>query len=96
MSSPFSSLTIHLKRTVSVIVCSSAKLQFTSRPKFQTAFDLKFFLRMKSNKSKDNMDSGLHGGGINGGVIAFTPNQEEYQHMMMKQVVVQSWISLAK
>ena len=30
-----------------------------------------------------NMDRGLHGGGINGGVIVFTPDKEEYHKMMI-------------
>ena len=34
---------------------------------------------VESIKTKENMDRGLHGGGINGGVIVFAPSNEEYQ-----------------
>ena len=37
---------------------------------------------VKSIKTKENMDRGLRGGGINGGVIVFAPNLQEYQDMM--------------
>ena len=36
---------------------------------------------VKSIKTKENKDRGLHGGGINGGVMVFTPNQEEFRNM---------------
>ena len=36
---------------------------------------------MKSIKTKENKDRGLHGGGINDGVLVFTPNHEEFRNM---------------
>ena len=74
---------LFIKRTLdnAFYILSHCKVAGANRGKGD--FQLNCRRPVKSIKTKENMDRGLHGGGINGGVIVFAPNREEYQNMMI-------------
>ena len=70
---------LHIKRTLDNAFFKLSHCKIAGAYRGKGDFPLNCFRPVESIKTKANMDKGLHGGGINGGVIVFAPNLPEYQ-----------------